>query len=165
MFLYPDGFASMGEILQAWFNRTIKELLLWHGELGIWLQQPRLWVKGSGISATAAQVTAATWIQSLAQELPYATDASIKKKKKKNRSSHRGAREMNLGIKLFIVVPQWQLPTHGLFRSVLFYFQMFEDSLLVFLLISTLILLWLGNILYMISIFSSVLMFVLWSRI
>ena len=38
------------------------------------------WVKGSGIAAAAA------WIQSLAQELPYATGGAIKKptKQKKN---------------------------------------------------------------------------------
>ena len=35
-----------------------------------------LWVKGCGI------VTAAAWIQSLAQELPYAVGAAKKKKKK-----------------------------------------------------------------------------------
>ena len=44
---------------------------------------PVQWVKGSGVAAAVVQVTAAAWIQSLAQELPYATGAAIKKKKKK----------------------------------------------------------------------------------
>ena len=38
-------------------------------------------IKGSGIAAAVVQVTASAWIQSLAQELPYAmVDAAIKKK-------------------------------------------------------------------------------------
>ena len=39
---------------------------------------PGQWVKGSGIAAPAAQ------IQSLAQELPYAAGAAIKKEKARN---------------------------------------------------------------------------------
>ena len=35
-----------------------------------------------------AQVTAAAWIQSLAQELPYAVSAAIKKKKRMKASEH-----------------------------------------------------------------------------
>ena len=37
------------------------------------------WVKGSGVAAAAAQVTATAQIHSLAWELPYATGAAIKK--------------------------------------------------------------------------------------
>ena len=36
--------------------------------------QPAKWVKGSGVAAATAQ------IQSLVQELPYATDSGLKKK-------------------------------------------------------------------------------------
>ena len=45
-----------------------------------WVQAPagRSWLKGSSV------VTAAFWTQSLAQELPYATGAAIKKNKQKN---------------------------------------------------------------------------------
>ena len=43
------------------------------------IPSPAQWVKGSGV----AQVTSAARIQSLAQELPYATSEAIKKKKKK----------------------------------------------------------------------------------
>ena len=43
-----------------------------------------VWVKGSGITAAAA------WIQSLAQELLYAVDASIKKNNKIHVDSPRG---------------------------------------------------------------------------
>ena len=39
------------------------------------------WVKGSGITITVAQATAVAQIQSLAQELPYATDDGHYKKK------------------------------------------------------------------------------------
>ena len=39
------------------------------------------WVKGSGIAAVAAQVTAVAQIQTLAWEFPYAVIAAIKKKK------------------------------------------------------------------------------------
>ena len=39
---------------------------------------PAQWVKGCGIAAAAAQVTAAAQIQSLAQKLPYAADVDIK---------------------------------------------------------------------------------------
>ena len=40
-------------------------------------------LQGSGIAAAAAWVAAVAQIQSLAQELPHAADAAIKKKKKK----------------------------------------------------------------------------------
>ena len=40
------------------------------------------WVKGSGIAALAGEATSVAQIQSLAQELPYATGAAIKRKKK-----------------------------------------------------------------------------------
>ena len=43
------------------------------------------WVKGSGIAAAVAYVTAAAQIQSLARDLPYASAAAIK-----NNSHHRG---------------------------------------------------------------------------
>ena len=43
------------------------------------------WVKGSGIAASIAQIAAVAWIQSLAQELPYATGVAIKIKKKKKK--------------------------------------------------------------------------------
>ena len=42
------------------------------------------WVKGSSVAAAAAQVTAAAWIQSLAQELSYAMGWPLKKKRKEN---------------------------------------------------------------------------------
>ena len=42
------------------------------------LAQP---VKGPGVATAVAWVTAAPWIQSLAQELPYAKGATTKKKK------------------------------------------------------------------------------------
>ena len=42
---------------------------------------PAQWLKGSGIATAAAQVTVA-WIQSLAQQLPYAMDAATKLKTK-----------------------------------------------------------------------------------
>jgi len=35
------------------------------------------WVKGSGIAAAAAEVTAAAWIQSLVGKLPYAKGAAM----------------------------------------------------------------------------------------
>ena len=41
------------------------------------------WVKGSGIAAAGAQVTAMTHIQSLAWEIAYAMGVAIKLKKKK----------------------------------------------------------------------------------
>ena len=48
------------------------------------------WVKGSGFVAAAA------WIQSVAQELPYAVGAAIKKQKTtKKGSSHHGTVETN----------------------------------------------------------------------
>ena len=43
------------------------------------------WVKESGVAKAAAEVTAAAWIQSLAQELPYALGEVIEKKKKKEK--------------------------------------------------------------------------------
>ena len=39
---------------------------------------PAQWVNGSGIAVAAAWVAAVAWIQSLAQELPYAADVAIK---------------------------------------------------------------------------------------
>ena len=47
-----------------------------------WVRSPRLvqWVKGIGIATAVAQVTAAAWIQSPTQELPYAVGAAIKNK-------------------------------------------------------------------------------------
>ena len=41
---------------------------------------PAQWVKGSNAVTVAAQVTAVTQIQSLAQELPYTAGVAIKKK-------------------------------------------------------------------------------------
>ena len=43
------------------------------------------WVKGSGVSIAAAQVTAVAWIQSLIQELPYAAGAAKERKEGKRR--------------------------------------------------------------------------------
>ena len=40
------------------------------------------WVKGSSISTTLAEVTVAAWVQSLAQELPYAKVQPFKKKRR-----------------------------------------------------------------------------------
>lgn len=40
------------------------------------------WVNGSSVAPAVAEVAAIAWIQSLAQELPYATAEVIKKKKK-----------------------------------------------------------------------------------
>ena len=37
------------------------------------------WVKGPGIATAVVNVAGAAWIQSLAQELPYATSVAIKK--------------------------------------------------------------------------------------
>ena len=42
---------------------------------------------GSGVAMAVAQATATAPIQPPAQELPYATDAAIKKKKKKKKIS------------------------------------------------------------------------------
>ena len=44
------------------------------------IQSPTLaqWVKGSGTASAVASVTAVAQIQSLAQELPYAMDVTIK---------------------------------------------------------------------------------------
>ena len=49
------------------------------------IPSPMNWVKGSGDEAASAvaKVAAAFWIQSLAQELPYAVDVAIKKRKQK----------------------------------------------------------------------------------
>ena len=47
------------------------------------------WVKGSGIAASIAQIAAVAWIQSLAQELPYATGVAIKIGKKKKKKEKR----------------------------------------------------------------------------
>ena len=44
----------------------------------VWVPGPEQWVKGSGIAAAAVYVTTASWIQSLAWELPYATGVAIK---------------------------------------------------------------------------------------
>ena len=41
------------------------------------LQPPVHWVKGSGVAAVAVQLTAVAQIQTLTQELPYATNAAI----------------------------------------------------------------------------------------
>ena len=45
------------------------------------------WVKGSGIAAAVAWVTAAAQIQSLAWEIPYAAGAAIKKKREREKES------------------------------------------------------------------------------
>ena len=50
------------------------------------------WVKGSSVAAAVVQVSAAAWIQSLAQDFPYATGAAtkiIKEKEKKERNKNR----------------------------------------------------------------------------
>ena len=39
------------------------------------------WVKGSGVALALVQVTAAAWIQSLARELPDASDVAMRKKR------------------------------------------------------------------------------------
>ena len=63
------------------------EFLLWHSGLRIWQQLrslPRclvLWANGSGFATAEVWVEAVAWIQSLAQELPYAVGTAIKKKK------------------------------------------------------------------------------------
>ena len=44
------------------------------------LQSPAQWIKGSGISTAAVEVTAVAGIQSLVQEFPYATSTLVKKK-------------------------------------------------------------------------------------
>ena len=41
------------------------------------------WVEGSGVATPAPQVASVSWIQSLAQELPDASGAAIKKRKEK----------------------------------------------------------------------------------
>ena len=81
-------------------KNRIQDFPLWQSELWIWLQQPGLlwrcrfdpcpdgWVKGYGVAAAAAQVSAAAWIQSLAQKCPYATSVAIKLKKKKKPTEH-----------------------------------------------------------------------------
>ena len=51
------------------------------------------WVKGSSISTTLAEVTVAAWVQSLAQELPY---AKVQPFKKRGGRSHHGSAFMNL---------------------------------------------------------------------
>ena len=56
-------------------KKTIQEFLPWYSELRIRLQQ---WVKGSGVA------TAASWIWSLAWELPYVLGTAIENKHKKN---------------------------------------------------------------------------------
>ena len=43
-------------------------------------------VKGSGVAAAAAQVADVAWIQFLPQELPYAMDTAIKKKKSEGKN-------------------------------------------------------------------------------
>ena len=56
------------------------------------------WVKGSGIAASIAQIAAVAWIQSLAQELPYATGVAIKigKKKKKGKEKRNNVTWSNM---------------------------------------------------------------------
>ena len=51
------------------------------------IPSPSQWVKGSSIATAVAQVTAATQIQSPAQELPYAVGAAIKIKTKQNKKT------------------------------------------------------------------------------
>ena len=41
------------------------------------------WVKGSGVAAAATEVATMAWTRSLTQELPYASGAAVKLKKKK----------------------------------------------------------------------------------
>ena len=50
-------------------------------------------VKGSAMAMTAAQVTAAAWIQSLAWELPHAVGVDLKEKRKEKKASFSGQRE------------------------------------------------------------------------
>ena len=47
------------------------------------IPSPAQWVKWCGVAEAVAEVAAMAWIQSLAQELPYAASAAILKKKKK----------------------------------------------------------------------------------
>ena len=48
------------------------------------IPSPVQWVKGSDIAPAVAQVINVTWIQSLAQELPYAMGAAVKLKNQLN---------------------------------------------------------------------------------
>ena len=43
------------------------------------IPRPVQWIKGFGVAAAVAQVTAVAQIQCLAQELPYAVGAAIKR--------------------------------------------------------------------------------------
>lgn len=52
------------------------------------------WVKGSSVATAVVQVSAAAWIQSLAQDFPYDTGAATKilkekEKEKKERNKNR----------------------------------------------------------------------------
>ena len=49
------------------------------------LQSPAQWIKGSGISTAAVEVTAVAGIQSLVQEFPYSASTLIKKKQNKQK--------------------------------------------------------------------------------
>ena len=53
------------------------------------IPDPAQWVKGSGIAALAGEATSVAQIQSLAQELPYATGAAIKKRETDRKNKPR----------------------------------------------------------------------------
>ena len=57
-----------------------------------------MWL-GSGIAVAVAQVTAAARIQPLAQELPYATGAALKRKGKKRKEKKRKEKKKESGPK------------------------------------------------------------------
>ena len=77
-------------------------------------------------------------------------------------------RKFDMCIFMFIpfnVFIFFETPTHGLFRSILFALQMLGNFTIIFLiLVSSVILLWTENILWMISILVNVLKFVLYQR-
>ena len=52
---------------------------------------PVQWIKGSGIDTAMAEVASVVWVQSLAQELPYAVSIAIKflKRKKKEKKEKK----------------------------------------------------------------------------
>ena len=52
------------------------------------LQSPAQWIKGSGISTAAVEVTAVAGIQYLVQEFPYAASTLIKKNKTNKNQSY-----------------------------------------------------------------------------
>ena len=79
-------------------TKTMSEFPLWCSVLRIQLQQLRSLqgagsipglTSGSSVAATVAEVTAAAQIQFLAQELPYAMSAAIKKEKERRRGKEQ----------------------------------------------------------------------------